>query len=221
MKLSTKGRYGLRAMFALAKSYGEGPLPLGEVAMQEAISEAYLEQLVLTLRRTGLVRSVRGAQGDVYKRQVQGCGFKVFADALAGGGSVRAIVLEGQSLARKELDRLGELVKTYHAKGLAWAVLGEDGVRSPIAKFFSEEQFAYVCQAAGAKTGDTLLMVADANDTTVCTALGQLRLELGRRFGLIDESKFNFLWVTEFPLLEWDEEVGRFSACLLYTSRCV
>lgn len=63
MKLSTKGRYGLRAMFALAKSYGEGPLPLGEVAMQEAISEAYLEQLVLTLRRTGLVRSVRGAQG--------------------------------------------------------------------------------------------------------------------------------------------------------------
>ncbi|SCJ14083.1 Aspartate--tRNA ligase [uncultured Clostridium sp.] len=143
---------------------------------------------------------------------VQGCGFKVFEDALAGGGSVRAIVLEGQSLARKELDRLGELVKTYHAKGLAWAVLGEDGVRSPIAKFFSEEQFAYVCQAAGAKTGDTLLMVADANDTTVCTALGQLRLELGRRFGLIDESKFNFLWVTEFPLLEWDEDAGRFSA---------
>lgn len=143
---------------------------------------------------------------------VQGCGFKVFSDALAGGGSVRAIVLEGQSLARKELDRLGELVKTYHAKGLAWAVLGEDGVRSPIAKFFSEEQFAYVCQAAGAKTGDTLLMVADANDTTVCTALGQLRLELGRRFGLIDESKFNFLWVTEFPLLEWDEDAGRFSA---------
>ena len=143
---------------------------------------------------------------------VQGCGFKVFADALAGGGSVRAIVLEGQSLARKELDRLGELVKTYHAKGLAWAVLGQDGVRSPIAKFFSEEQFASVCQAAGAKTGDTLLMVADASDTTVCTALGQLRLELGRRFGLIDESKFNFLWVTEFPLLEWDEEAGRFSA---------
>ena len=142
---------------------------------------------------------------------VRGCGFGVFETAR----SVRGFNAEGGAarLSRKEIDALGDLVKTYHAKGLAWLTLdAADGhVKSSFAKFMAPDVLQALLQAMDAKPGDALFFVADAPNTA-CTALGQLRLHLGRKFGLTDENQFNLLWVTEFPLLEWDEEEGRFAA---------
>lgn len=144
---------------------------------------------------------------------VKECGFKVFTDAIANGGSVRGLCLEGgASMGRKDIDRLGEFVKTFKAKGLAWIQLKEEGVKSPIAKFFSEEDLNKIIETMGAKTGDLILIVADKN-SVVLKALGELRLELSRKFDLVkDKSEFNFTWITEFDLLEYDEEEGRYFA---------
>ncbi|EGT4139733.1 aspartate--tRNA ligase [Clostridium perfringens] len=144
---------------------------------------------------------------------VKECGFKVFTDAVANGGSVRGLCLEGgASMGRKDIDRLGEFVKTFKAKGLAWIQLKEEGVKSPIAKFFSEEEINKIIETMGAKTGDLILIVADKN-SVVLKALGELRLELSRKFDLVkDKSEFNFTWITEFDLLEYDEEEGRYFA---------
>lgn len=144
---------------------------------------------------------------------VKECGFKVFIDAVANGGSVRGLCLEGgASMGRKDIDRLGEFVKTFKAKGLAWIQLKEEGVKSPIAKFFSEEELNKIIETMGAKTGDLILIVADKN-SVVLKALGELRLELSRKFDLVkDKSEFNFTWITEFDLLEYDEEEGRYFA---------
>ncbi|HII4522976.1 aspartate--tRNA ligase [Clostridium perfringens] len=144
---------------------------------------------------------------------VKECGFKVFTDAVANSGSVRGLCLEGgASMGRKDIDRLGEFVKTFKAKGLAWIQLKEEGVKSPIAKFFSEEELNKIIETMGAKTGDLILIVADKN-SVVLKALGELRLELSRKFDLVkDKSEFNFTWITEFDLLEYDEEEGRYFA---------
>lgn len=144
---------------------------------------------------------------------VKECGFKVFTDAVANGGSVRGLCLEGgASMGRKDIDRLGEFVKTFKAKGLAWIQLKEEGVKSPIAKFFSEEELNKIIETMGAKTGDLILIVADKNSVAL-KALGELRLELSRKFDLVkDKSEFNFTWITEFDLLEYDEEEGRYFA---------
>ena len=144
---------------------------------------------------------------------VKECGFKVFTDAVANGGSVRGLCLEGgASMGRKDIDRLGEFVKTFKAKGLSWIQLKEEGVKSPIAKFFSEEELNKIIETMGAKTGDLILIVADKN-SVVLKALGELRLELSRKFDLVkDKSEFNFTWITEFDLLEYDEEEGRYFA---------
>lgn len=138
--------------------------------------------------------------------------FSVFNNAVANGGCVKALVVPGGAdrFGRKQIDAFGEIVKLYHAKGLAYALLGET-VKSPIAKFFAPEQFDDLMQAAGAKKGDAVFFVADQWNTAV-TALGQLRLELGRVLDLIDEDRFDLLWVTEFPLFEYDEEQGRYMA---------
>ena len=141
-------------------------------------------------------------------------GFKVFRDTMEQGGSVRALCAPGAaaSFSRKELDRLTEFVRTYKAKGLAYLMLEADGkVRSSFAKFLGEGEVEAFCQALGAKAGDALFFVAD-KPAVAAVALGQLRLEIGRKLGLIDESRFNFLWVTEFPMLEYDEEQGRYVA---------
>ncbi|OLN32272.1 aspartate--tRNA ligase [Desulfosporosinus metallidurans] len=136
-------------------------------------------------------------------------GFKVFANAIASGGSVKCICAKGcSSLPRREIDDLGKFVSTYRAKGLAWIVLAEEGIKSPIAKFFTEEEMKVLIERMAAETGDILFFVADAYPI-VCDALGHLRLELGKRLGLIPEDALNFLWVTEFPLLEYDEEQQR------------
>lgn len=139
------------------------------------------------------------------------CGFKVFEDAVKNGGSVRAINAKQAHLSRKEIDACGQFVKTYGAKGLAWINYKEEGINSPIAKFLSEEGMQQILQAMDAQPGDVLFFVADKNKV-VFDALGALRLELAKKLNLIDESKLNFLWVTEFPMFELDEESGRYVA---------
>ncbi len=136
-------------------------------------------------------------------------GFKVFANAVASGGSVKCICAKGCSaLPRREIDDLGKFVSAYRAKGLAWIVLGEEGIKSPIAKFFTEEEMKALIEHTRAETGDILFFVADTYPI-VSDALGHLRLELAKRLGLIQEDMLQFLWVTEFPLLEYDEEQKR------------
>ena len=144
---------------------------------------------------------------------VENCGFKVFADAVKNGGSVRAINAKGcgRKFSRREIDSLGEFVKTYRAKGLAWIVVEENELKSPITKFFTEEEVKAILERVAAEPGDLICFVADKNEV-VYDALGQLRLEIARRTNIIDESQFKFLWVTEFPLLEYDEEEKRYVA---------
>ncbi|MGB4647797.1 MAG: aspartate--tRNA ligase [Clostridiaceae bacterium] len=143
---------------------------------------------------------------------VKECGFRVFSDAVTGGGSVRAINAKGcGGFSRKEIDSLGEFVKTYGAKGLAWIVVEEDGIRSPIAKFFSEEEMAALLKRTCAEPGDLICFVAD-KDQVVFDSLGELRVEIAKRLGILDDREFKFLWVTEFPLFEFDEEENRWTA---------
>ncbi|MBR5155075.1 MAG: aspartate--tRNA ligase [Clostridia bacterium] len=145
--------------------------------------------------------------------EVKDCDFKVFTGAVENGGSVRCINAKGlgSSLTRKTLDSLTEYVKTYRAKGLAWIVVEEDGLRSQITKFLSEDTVNAILKKADAEVGDGILIVADKNQV-VYDALGNLRLEVASRFDIIDKSKLNFLWVTEFPLFEYSEEEDRFVA---------
>lgn len=145
---------------------------------------------------------------------VKDCGFGAFADAVKGGGSVRCINVEGgvEHFTRKQIDAFGDLVKTYRAKGLAWLSMKPEGIQCSFAKFLTEDQIKAILEHTNAKTGDILFFVADAKDTVVYQALGALRLELGRRLGLMDDTKFNFLWVIEFPQFEWSEEDGRYYA---------
>ncbi|MCD8232181.1 MAG: aspartate--tRNA ligase [Clostridiales bacterium] len=144
---------------------------------------------------------------------VRGCEFAVFANALENGGSVRGICVPGKGdLGRKQIDKLVELAKTYGAKGLAYIQCKSDGtVKSSFSKFFTEEGLQEIIDAMGGKSGDLLLFAADKNKV-VWDVLGALRLHMGKELGLMDPKKFNFLWVTEFPLLEWSEEEGRFKA---------
>ncbi|MCX7904645.1 MAG: aspartate--tRNA ligase [Caloramator sp.] len=146
--------------------------------------------------------------------EVKESNFKVFKDTVANGGTVRGINAKGcAEFSRKEIDKLEELVKTYGAKGLAWIALKEGEIKSPIAKFLSEEELNAIKNKMQAETGDLLLIVAD-KPKTVFASLGALRLELGRKLELIgpNNKEFKFLWVTEFPLLEYDEEEGRYVA---------
>ncbi len=145
--------------------------------------------------------------------EVKNCDFKVFTGAIENGGSVRCINAKGlgTALTRKTLDALTEYVKTYRAKGLAWIVVEEGGLRSQITKFLDEETVNAILKKADAQVGDGILIVADTNQV-VYDALGNLRLEVANRFDIIDKSKFNFLWVTEFPLFEYSEEENRFVA---------
>ncbi|MBU9734929.1 aspartate--tRNA ligase [Diplocloster agilis] len=144
---------------------------------------------------------------------VKGCGFGVFIGALDNGGSVRGINAEGQgAMPRKKIDALVNLAKDYGAKGLAYLAVNEDGTyKSSFAKFMTEEELSALVQAMQGKPGDLLLFAADQNKV-VYDVLGSLRLELAKNLGLLNKNQFNFLWVTEFPLLEWSEEQNRFVA---------
>ena len=139
--------------------------------------------------------------------------FVVFKSAIEAGGSVRALCLKGGAdLGRKPIDKLGEFVKTYKAKGLAWIQIKEDGIKSSIAKFLTDDVTNSIIKTMNAEVGDAIFIVADKN-SVVFQSLGALRLELAKQFDLIkDKNEFNFTWITEFPLFEYSEEDGRYYA---------
>ena len=143
---------------------------------------------------------------------VGGSEFKVFNAVMEAGGRVKVINVEGYAnIPRRELDGLVTYVQNYGAKGLAWIQYTEEGVKSPFKKFYADETFDTIKNAVGAKTGDLLLVVAD-QPAVVAQALGELRLEMGRRRGLIDPDALSFLWVVDFPMFEYSAEEKRYKA---------
>ena len=144
---------------------------------------------------------------------VKDCGFGVFTAALENGGSVRGINAKGQGgMPRKKIDKLTAFVKDYGAKGLAYVAIQEDGtVKSSFAKFMTEEQMQALIAAMNGEAGDLLLFAADKNKV-VWDSLGALRVELAKQLELLDKNEYRFVWITEFPLLEWSEEQNRFVA---------
>ncbi|MEK4521624.1 aspartate--tRNA ligase [Psychrobacillus sp. FSL W7-1457] len=145
--------------------------------------------------------------------QVKDSSFKVFASAVEAGGQVKAINVKGaaDNYSRKDIDALGEYASRYGAKGLAWLKVDEEGIKGPIAKFFEGEAASTLIQTLVAEAGDLLLFVADKK-SVVADALGALRLKLGKDLKLIDESRYAFLWVVNWPLFEYDEKEGRYYA---------
>lgn len=145
-------------------------------------------------------------------KHVQGSSFKVFESVLQAGGQVKVINVEGYAnIPRRELDELVKYVQGYGAKGMAWIQYAEDGVKSPFKKFYSDDVFEKIKEDCGAKEGDLLLVVGD-KPLVVAQALGALRLEMGRRRGLIDPDKLCFLWVVDFPMFEYSAEEQRWKA---------
>ncbi|QDP40707.1 aspartate--tRNA ligase [Radiobacillus deserti] len=144
---------------------------------------------------------------------VKASGFKVFDSAVESGGKVSALNVKGAAnqYSRKDIDQLTEFVKIYGAKGLAWLKVEGEELKGPIVKFLSEDVTKELTQKLGAEDGDLLVFVAD-KVSVVHESLGALRLKLAKELHLIDESKFHFLWVTDWPLLEYDEELGRYFA---------
>jgi aspartyl-tRNA synthetase len=143
---------------------------------------------------------------------LRGCGFKVFQSAIDKGGVVKAINAKGcGGFSRKDLDDLTEFAGRFGARGMAWIKIKEDEWQSPITKFFSPEEIAAMAAALDARPGDLILFGADRAGV-VHQVLAELRLELARRLGLIEPGSFNFLWVTDFPLLEYDDEAKRYTA---------
>lgn len=144
---------------------------------------------------------------------VKGCEFKVFSDAIDAGGSVRAINAKGCGhYPRKQIDSLVELAKTYRAKGLTWISINDDAtLKTTLSKFFSDEKLNEIVKTMQGETGDLILICADKNNI-VFDSLGNLRLEISKRQNLTNPKDFKFLWVTEFPLLEWSEEENRYTA---------
>lgn len=144
---------------------------------------------------------------------VKDSSFKVFTSAVEKGGVVKAINVKGGNdrFTRKDIDALTEFVAIYGAKGLAWIKVTEEGFTGPIAKFFEGQIVEDITKATGAEPGDLLLFGAD-DASIVAASLGALRSKLGKELGLIDESQFAFLWITDWPLLEWDEDEKRYTA---------
>ena len=144
---------------------------------------------------------------------VKGTGFKVFADALASGGDVRGICIDGGSekFSRKDIDKLTESAKAYGAKGLVWLRVLDGEINSSVNKFFTQEQLSEIAAVFDAKVGDLILIAAD-KAKVVFDTLGFLRRHIAGILGLLDSKQFNFLWVTDFPLFEYDEETGSYSA---------
>lgn len=144
---------------------------------------------------------------------VKSSDFKVFTNTLENGGSVKAINIEASSeiLTRKDLSKLEDYVKTYGAKGLAWIKVNDEGVTSPIAKFLSESEMNRLLEKMGAKVGDTIVIVADTIEI-VSSSLGNLRNELAKKLALINDDEYEIVWITEFPLLEYDSEEDRYVA---------
>ena len=145
---------------------------------------------------------------------VKDCGFGVFSACAKDGGMIKGLNVKGQAkMPRKHIDKYTELVKGYGAKGLAYLAINEDGsYKSSFAKFMTEEELKALCAEMGGEPGDLLMFVSDTKNTTVWSALGTLRLQLGADLDLIDRKAWKFLWVTEFPMFEWSDELGRYQA---------
>ena len=144
---------------------------------------------------------------------VENCGFKVFSEAVRNGGDVRGININGYEshFSRKGIQKLEDYVKTYGAKGLAWIKITEEGIHSPIAKFFTKKEIEEIIERFEAKKGDLILLVADKPDI-VFDSLGHLRVEIAKQLGLLNKNEYRLLWVTEFPLFEYDEDEKRYVA---------
>lgn len=146
---------------------------------------------------------------------VKDCGFGVFTGAINGGGSVRGITAKNaySVLTRKEIDKLTEFVRGIGAKGLAFARIAEDGtVASSFAKFMTDEEMENIKKQAGAENGDVILIIGDAKNSLVLSVLGALRNEVASKLNIIPKDKYNFVWITEFPFFDWDEDLGQFVA---------
>ena len=179
------------------------PLPIPRMTWQEAMDRYGSDKPDIRF----------GMELKDVSKIVENCGFGVFKSALEAGGSVRGINAEGQGhMPRKKIDALVEFAKGYGAKGLAYLSVNEDGTyKSSFAKFMTAEELDALAKAMDAKPGDLLLFAADKNKV-VWDVLGNLRLEIARNLGLLKKDDYKFLWVTEFPLLEWSEEQNRYVA---------
>ncbi|MBO5489513.1 MAG: aspartate--tRNA ligase [Eubacterium sp.] len=191
----------LKKMFALIGV--DVPLPIPRMTWQEAMDRFGSDKPDTRF----------GMELKDVTEVVKGCSFGVFTGAIENGGSVRGINAEGQgAMPRKKIDKLVDFAKDFGAKGLAYVCVNEDGtLKSSFAKFMTEEEMNQLVQAMDGKPGDLLLFAADKNKV-VWDVLGNLRLELARQMELLDKNVYNFLWVTEFPLLEYNEDMGRFQA---------
>lgn len=181
----------------------EVPLPIQRMTWQEAMDRFGSDKPDIRF----------GMELQDVSEVVKDCDFVVFKGALENGGSVRGINAKGQgAMPRKKIDKLVDFAKTYGAKGLTYVAIQEDGsVKSSFAKFMTDEQMAALIKAMDGENGDLLLFAADKNKV-VWDVLGALRLEIARQLDLLDKGEYKFLWVTEFPLLEWNEEAGRYTA---------
>jgi len=181
----------------------EVPIPFARLTWEEAMNRFGSDKPDL---RFGMELT------DVTK-VVSDCDFVVFKNAICEGGSVRGINAKGQgAMPRKKIDKLVDFAKEFGAKGLAYIAIGEDeSIKSSFSKFMTEAQMEGLMREMKAEPGDLLLFAAD-QDPVVWNVLGNLRLELAKQLGLLDKEVFNFVWVTEFPLLEWNEEQGRYTA---------
>ena len=181
----------------------EVPLPIQRMTWQEAMDRFGSDKPDLRF----------GMELQDVSEVVKDCGFGVFTGALAAGGSVRGINAKGQgSMPRKKIDKLVDFVKDYGAKGLAYLSVQEDGsYKSSFAKFMTQEELDALVKAMDGKPGDLLLFAADKNKEG-WDSLGALRLELARQMDLLDKNEYRFVWITEFPLLEWSEDQQRYTA---------
>lgn len=181
----------------------EVPLPIQRMPWQEAMDRFGSDKPDLRF----------GMELQNVSEVVKGCEFAVFKNALENGGSVRGINAKGQgAMPRKKIDKLVDFAKDYGAKGLAYVAIQPDGtVKSSFAKFMKEEEMDALIKAMDGEAGDLLLFAADKNKV-VWDVLGALRLELARQMELLDNSEYRFVWITEFPLLEWSDEENRFKA---------
>ena len=181
----------------------EVPLPIERITWQEAMDRFGSDKPDMRF----------GMELQDVSEIVKDCGFAVFTNALASGGSVRGINAKGQGgMPRKKIDKLVEFVRGYGAKGLAYIAIGEDGTRkSSFAKFMTEDEMDSLVRAMKGENGDLLLFAADSKKL-VYDVLGALRLELAKQMNLLDKNEYRFVWVTEFPLLEWNDEENRYQA---------
>ena len=179
------------------------PLPIERITWQEAMDRFGSDKPDMRF----------GMELHDVTELVRNCGFAVFTGAIEAGGSVRGINAKGQGgMPRKKIDKLTEFVRGYGAKGLAYIAIGEDGTRkSSFSKFMTEEEMDALVKALEGENGDLLLFVSDKTKL-VYDVLGALRLEMARQMDLLDKNEFRFVWVTEFPLLEWNEDENRYQA---------